>query len=386
MSCRQSQDPPPALLIDGRQRSQDFAKRHILQYRTVPRRSERETHYVTVCMGKAGEGQRDDGEVRQATRRSIGRVAADDFGNLALKSEPSISAQQRIPQRFGDESAGANVRHLARDMFEDQPAITEDVVSFGLRLWRWRHACAGKWFPSCVEVSAQFLKAARVDAPLRRLAVARRERTVVDQEMTTREARRMADIGCVARDNLQRRERRLIRFGLPPEQTDDGIMRARSGKAARLAAAESGQNAFGVLLLITAGIIRRDENNNPRARLRVRRKMTRCWQRLQPFKRLPFIFFFAARGPTGDKSGEDAVGLRRPVRRVAVGADGGKRDSPRDIRSQELNSFWPAPSSSPPLSARASFWLSRTISTSLSCGLSSSGFDERAKPALRAAS
>ena len=143
---------------------------------------------MTVGIRKAGESQRDEGEMRRASRASVRRMPTDDFGNFIPKSDPLIPAEQRIPQCPRDDGAGANVRHVACDMFEDKPAVTENVVSFGLRLWRRRHACAGKWSPSCVEASAQFLKASRVDAPPRRLAVARPERAVVNQEMTTREA------------------------------------------------------------------------------------------------------------------------------------------------------------------------------------------------------
>ena len=126
-----SQDPSPALFIDGRQRSQDFAKCRILQYRAVLRRNEREAHHVTVGVRKAGESQRDDGEMRRTGRASVSGMPADDFGNFVPKADPLIPAEQRIPQRLRDDRAGANVRHVARDMFEDEPAITENVASFG---------------------------------------------------------------------------------------------------------------------------------------------------------------------------------------------------------------------------------------------------------------
>ena len=109
---------------------QDFAKRLILQYFAVFRWNEREAHHVTVGIREAGESQRDEGEMRGASWRPSAAWPLTTSG-ISFKSYPLIPAEQRIPQCLGDEGAGANVRHVARDMFEDQPASPK-ICLFGV--------------------------------------------------------------------------------------------------------------------------------------------------------------------------------------------------------------------------------------------------------------
>ena len=176
----------------------------------------------------------------------------------------------------------------------------------------------------------------------------------------------MADIGCITRQRLQCGEISLVRFGVRPAQPDDGIMRARGGKAAWLATAQSRQDALGVLLLVAPRVVGRNKNEEP---LCVAPHPTReaAVRGNFPTIRVPVVLLvFRPAQPNWrrERRRYGRASAASPARRCRGLWRQTKR--PTDIRSQELDSFWLVPSSSPPSSARASFWLSRTISTSLS--------------------
>jgi hypothetical protein len=56
-------------------------------------------------------------------------MATNDLWDFSTEANPLIATEERIPDRLRNENARAKVRHVAADVFEDQPAFVEGIGS-----------------------------------------------------------------------------------------------------------------------------------------------------------------------------------------------------------------------------------------------------------------
>ena len=88
---------------------------------------QREAKHAAVSEGWLEEGEWHDRHMRLPERRTIRRVPGDDLRNRRPANRPVVTGHHSIAQRLADEGCRAQIRHLAADVFQDQPAAREDA-------------------------------------------------------------------------------------------------------------------------------------------------------------------------------------------------------------------------------------------------------------------
>ena len=312
-------------------------------------------------------------------RRSVARMARHGLGDVVTQTGPPVPGHQRLAQQAADEGGRSDIGNLAAHGLQDQPF---DRHLGGVRRWR-VNGRAGPDGGAVGSGAVRFLQLAQppgIDAAARRDRCPFGWREGAGEEPAPRQAGGVTDIADAAGERIQGVDGRGVRR-FRPDQRHSGVVGSGDRKAARLARAVFRQHPeIGVHRLRRRWIIRRHEHigrgpgavcagSNDRRRLS-----------FEPFQRRALDRALTPDSPGRCQRREHAVGLRRPVGRLITGAARGAAHAGQKL-DLEHEAHWPF-SSSPPSPPKASARLLRTISTSLSCGVSVR--ERKAKPASSA--
>src|SRR5690554_5335620 len=144
-------------------------------------------------------------------------MAAERLGNSVAEPDPLEAAEQRVSYGLRHDRAGTHVRHVAIDVFENEPPVTEDVCAGQRRcgppiekLAFLRSILAAGRLLEAPIGSLELAESARIDTSLGLTALKSRG-VRIDQESAACQAGGMPDVRRVARKPVQRRERGGVR-------------------------------------------------------------------------------------------------------------------------------------------------------------------------------